>query len=170
MKNAAAIALILLALFVWAAVPAFAQKAGDENPFSAWKNWKSIEPAIALRDLDGPEDIVEKAEIIEDRIDELTREKARLEKQAASADQKIQTLSNQRQVLQDLADVQMGGDTQTRQRLQDLAERIRREKGLQRLRKGTIRELKSELSRMINLAGKYREKAREIKVKEGGAQ
>ena len=43
----------------------------EENAINAWKQWKDIGPAIELRSLDDPSDILEKAEIIEDRVDKL---------------------------------------------------------------------------------------------------
>ena len=164
------ILLILIALVVWVTGGAYALAADTEDSITAWKQWKSIDAAIALRPLDGPDDIIEKAEIIEDRVDELKREKARLEKEIDLNRQKLQILRNQREVLRDLAEIKGGGDSQTRQRLHDLAERIRREETLLKKRKETVAELETELARWKNLAAEYREKARLLKVKEGGAQ
>ena len=41
------------------------------SPAYIWKTWADLSRAIELRKLDGPEDIIEKADIIEDRIDDL---------------------------------------------------------------------------------------------------
>ena len=54
-----------------------------EDPVQAWRHWKQIDRAIALDELDGPDDILGKEEIIEDRIDDLTEEGARLQQSAA---------------------------------------------------------------------------------------
>jgi hypothetical protein len=141
-----------------------------EDSATAWKRWKNIDAAIALRPLDGPGDIIEKAEIIDDRTDELSSEKIRLNKEIDFQQKKLVNLRNQREVLQDLADIQMGGDSQTRQRLQDLAERIRRGEILLKLYRESILELENEFARMKKLAAMYREKARLLRLKEGGAQ
>ena len=137
---------------------------------TAWTRWKSIEAAIALRPLDGPDDIIEKAEIIEDRSDDLTRERARLEEEMIPVRRKLQAMRDQREVLRDLADIKIGGDTQTRERLQDLAERIRREESLSKMMKESMAELAGELERMRDLAAAYREKARLLRLEEGAGQ
>jgi len=160
--------LILMALLFMGGVYAFA---GDtEDAITAWKRWKSIDAAIAVRPLDGPDDIIEKAEIIEDRADELKGEKARLEREADLNRQKLRTLRSQREVLQDLAEIKPGGDSQTRNRLQDVAERIGREEMLLRMRLQSVAELEQELIRMKGLAVEYRKKAENLMIKERGVQ
>jgi hypothetical protein len=159
--------LILMALLFMGGVCAFADD--TEDAITAWKRWKSIEAAIAVRPLDGPDDIVEKAEIIEDRADELNGEKVRLEREADLNRQKLRTLRSQREVLQDLAEIKPGGDSQTRNRLHDLAGRIAREEMLLRIRRESVSELEKELVRMNELAVEYREKARDLIIQERGA-
>ena len=159
--------LILMALLFMGGVCAFADD--TEDAITAWKRWKSIEAAIAVRPLDGPDDIIEKAEIIEDRADELKGEKARLEREADLNRQKLRTLRSQREVLQDLAEIKPGGDSQTRNRLQDVAERIGREEMLLKMRRQSVAELEEELVQMKKLAVKYREKARDLMIQERGA-
>ena len=159
--------LILMVLLFMGGVCAFAEDTGDA--ITAWKRWKSIEAAIAVRPLDGPDDIIEKAEIIEDRADELKGEKARLEREADLNRQKLRTLRSQREVLQDLAEIKPGGDSQTRNRLQDVAERIGREEMLLKMRRQSAAELEEELVQMKKLAVKYREKARDLMIQERGA-
>ncbi len=140
------------------------------NPVFAWKEWKSIDAAIALRPLDGPEDILEKVEIIQDRVDELDKEKARLVKENKISEKRLRNLISQKEVLQDLADIRMGGDSQSRQRLNDLAERIRREKRMVDMRLESISMLEKESGRLMNIIAEYGEKARLMKIKEGGVQ
>jgi hypothetical protein len=159
--------LILMALLFMGGVCAFADDTEDAT--TAWKRWKSIEAAITVRPLDGPDDIIEKAEIIEDRADELKGEKARLEREADLNRQKLRTLRSQREVLQDLAEIKPGGDAQTRNRLQDVAERIGREEMLLKMRRQSAAELEEELVQMNELAVEYREKARDLIIQERGA-
>ncbi len=139
------------------------------DSINAWKRWKKIDDAIAPRPLDGPEDILEKAEIIEDRVDELKREKARLDKELEFSRQLLQNLINQKEIIEDLAEVQQGGDTQSRRRIHDLTDRIQREEELVKERKESISGLQTELSRMSTLAASYREKAKNLKIHEGGS-
>jgi predicted nuclease with TOPRIM domain len=157
-----------MALLFMGGVFAFADDTVDA--ITAWKRWKSIEAAIALRPLDGPEDIIEKAEIIEDRADELKGEKARLEGEADLNRQKLRTLRSQREVLQDLAEIKPSGDSQTRNRLHDLAERIGREEMLLKMRRQSVDELEEELVQMKELAVEYRERAKILMIQERGAQ
>ena len=144
---------------------------GDESTDSAtaWKGWKDISTAVALRDLDGPDDIIEKAEIIDDRVDELKREKVRLKQRAEEFKKKLEIISDQRDTLRDLAETQRGGDPQTRRHIQDQTERIREIKKTLKTLSEMIPELEKELTRMKNLASAYREKARVLRLQEGGA-
>lgn len=159
---------MILILLVFGAGFVFA---GDlEKSITAWKEWKNIDAAIALRPLDGPEDILEKVEIIQDRIDELEREKIRLDKEMEVNHQKLENLRNQREVLYDIAEIKQGRDSQTRQRLNDLAERIRMEEKLIKLRRQSSLELEKEFTRMKKMANDYREKARLLKLEEGGKE
>ena len=161
--------ILLFVLMLWAAAGACAVADQGSDSIDAWKKWKSIDSAVVLRPLDGPEDILEKAEIIEDRTDELKTEKVRLENWNENQRKKLNTLYNQREILRDLSEIKMGGDTQIRQRLHDLTERIRREEIVAKSINASVAELDGVLVRMINLATEYREKARLLKLKEGGA-
>lgn len=168
MKIRCTISFLLIALILLTGVVAAVDAPDDKDPTTAWKRWPSIEAAIVLRDLDGPEDIIEKAEIIEDRIDDLAREKERLDKEIAVHEQKIQALRNQREVLHDLAEIRLGGDSQTRQRLQEIAERLRKQKLLAKEKLDSLSGLKAELTRLKELASTYREKAKQLHIEEGG--
>jgi hypothetical protein len=159
--------LVLMALLFTGGVRAFA---GDtEDAVTAWKRWKSIEAAIEVRPLDGPDDIIEKAEIIEDRADELKGEQARLEMEADLNHQKLRALRSQREVLKDLAEIKPAGDPQTRNRLNDLAERIGREERQLKMRRRSVAEMEEELIRLRGLAVEYREEAENLMIREGGA-
>ncbi|MEW6443520.1 MAG: hypothetical protein AB1640_21480 [bacterium] len=159
------VALIALILAGGVGAPA----GGAENAIRAWKSWKSIEAAIALHPLDGPDDMLEKVEIIEDRVDALDGERIRLQTEAAQNLERLRALRMQRESLQDLAEIKPGGDPQTRQRLHDLSERTRREEILLELRRESVDELEEELVRMRGLAAAYREKAGNLMIREQGA-
>lgn len=169
MRMARNIVLLVIALTIGVTALSIASADDFKNAMTDWKQWKSIETAIALRPLDGPEDILEKVEIIEDRLDELAREKVRLKKSNDLSRQKLSTLRNHQQILQDLSDIKMGGDAQSRQRLHDLAERIRSEQTALKAKQTSFQELTNEMDRLKNLADEYRKKARLLKRKEGGA-
>lgn len=166
MRQKGAILLLITAMLILAVAPVFAQKAEKPNPYMPWKSWKSIDAAIALRDLDGPEDIVEKAEIIEDRIDELKDEEKELGKGLVDAKSQLTSLKSQKDVLQGLADVKMGGDQQTRRRLQELTHRIRQKEKEVKLRLEAGGELDKEIDRLTEMAVQYREKARQLEIRE----
>jgi hypothetical protein len=166
MNMVRSVILILMALLFTGGVRAFADD--TEDAITAWKRWKSIEAVVEVRPLDGPDDIIEKAEIIEDRVDELKGEQARLELEADLNRQKLGSLRSQREVLQDLAEIKPAGDPQTRNRLNDLAERIGREERRLKMRRQSVDELEEELIRMRGLAVEYREKAENLVIREGG--
>ena len=161
---------------VWAAVAmllfgtsAFAADSKEQSAF-AWKKWKSIQAAVALKALDGPDDILEKAEIIEDRIDLLKKEEAKLAQGLKDGRQKLKTLDNQREVLKELAEIRQGGDVQTQQRLHKIAEEIQQENHLLTLRNVSFSELKKELKRLKRLLSDYRKKAHALRMKESNVQ
>ena len=158
--------LLCLLLAVSLLTPWFAAAGDQGDPVTAWKRWKDISDAVALRPLDGPTDIVEKAEIIEDRVDELTREAGRLRQERQAATQRLTSLEDQREILRDVAEVHQGGDTEMRQRLHDLAERIQRERQQMEAYGRSVTDLGKELDRLRGLASQYRAKAEEIRRKE----
>ncbi len=144
---------------------------GDEisDSATAWKRWKDISAAIALRELDGPDDIIEKAEIIDDRVDELRRENERLKKEILKRRQRLDGLLSQKDSLQGIADIKMGGDFQMRQNLSDISDRIQATTGQIEAYGNSQAELEKQINRMSKLAMSYREKARLLHIKEGGA-
>ncbi len=141
-----------------------------EQSASAWKKWKSIQAAVALKALDGPEDILEKAEIIGDRIDMLKKEQTKLERGVKEGRQKIKTLENQREVLKELAEIRQGGDVQTQQRLHKITEQVQQENHLMSVRETSLRDLKKELDRLKRLLSSYRNKAHDLRTKERNVQ
>ena len=169
MKRPFAKPLLFFTTIILIAWSAFALADDTATSIFAWKKWKSIDAAIAIRPLDGPEDIREKAEIIADRLDELVREIARLEKEIDQNLQKIQSLRNQREVLQDLAELQQGGDSQTQQRMHELNERIQQQEQLLKLRRESLRGLGQELDRIKRLLADYQQRANSLQRREGGA-
>ena len=136
------------------------------DPAYAWKLWKELSRAIALRALDGPDDILEKAEIIQDRRDDLLEEKKKIKAASKEWEERHQALELQLEVLDDLAEIQRGGDLQLQQRMHSLRED--RGKALRRLRvfRGSLRDLDREVGSMAKLAEEYREKAADLRRRE----
>ena len=170
MTAVRSMSLILSALVIWVTAGVYAVAQETEDSITEWKRWKSIEAAVTPRPLDGPEDIIEKAEIIEDRADDLEREKARLEVEAQRGRERLRRLEDQRGVLREIEEIRLSGDSRSRQRLQDISERIRREEALLKRIGESVAGLEEELARMSALAAEYREKARLLKIKEGGTK
>jgi hypothetical protein len=170
MKKRVAIfgALILLTILLVQSSHSFAGT--PEDTIFAWQKLKPIKAAIVLGTLDGPDDILEKAEIIEDRMDLLTKEKSKLKNGITDGLAKLKTLDTQLEVLKDLAEIRQGGDFQTQQRLHHLSEQIQREKHLLELRKLSLSGLQKELDRLKRLHQEYRKKAQLLKMKERNVQ
>lgn len=165
-RPSAKIFLFALCLLASATGYIFADDAADS--IDAWKKWKSIDAAIAARPLDGPEDIREKADIIADRIDELERENARQKKELEQNRQILQSLANEKEILQDLAELQQGRDTQAPMRIHDLTERFKKQEQTVRKRQESLNELQRETDRLKALLDEYRKKAGSLQKIEGG--
>ena len=133
------------------------------DPAFAWTGWKDLQRAIALRPLDGPEDIIEKKEIIEDRLDDLAKEQDQLNRQAEEWQSRAQSLSIQLEVLDDLAELQRGGDLQLQQRLHTI--RTDRRKAADRYKAyiKSLDELSGESQRLRALAAQYTQRADAIR-------
>ena len=144
--------------------------AGDSgDSVDAWRSLKSIDAAIALEPLDGPEDIREKAEIIADRIDELTREKQRLQKESEQSNKIILSLRNQREILRNLTELQKERSSRDPQQLHELTERISQHEQLLQKTKTSLHDLEKELERLQNLLDEYNRKANSLQQKESSA-
>jgi len=157
--------LVILALLAAGVRPAAADN--KEESIDAWRRWKDIHKAIEIRPLDVEADILEKVEIIDDRIDALEREKKRLENERRAGEQRLQSLLNQREVLKDLTETRQGADVQTSQRLHDLTDRIQREEALAGRRKSSLEDLAKEMENLRNLEIGYRARANSLRHEEG---
>ncbi len=136
------------------------------DPAFAWKAWTDLSRAIALRPLDGPEDIGEKVEIIADRTDDLREEEQKLKTTLEEWQTRRQALELQLEVLEELAEVQRGGDLQLQQRQHGLREELGRAARRLRVFRASRAELARELERLEELAAQYREKAAELRRRE----
>ncbi len=155
---------VIAAILIGVAAPS-ARADADDDIF-AWRSWKSLDAAIALRPLDGPDDIDEKIEIVQDRLDALGRERARLEKDRQTAEQALDALRARRNVLRELSDIRTGGDARTRQTLKELTDQIAREEERQRMRRESIDGLVGESARVAGIVADYRGKAATLRQQE----
>ena len=131
-----------------------------------WKTWTDLSRAIRLMPLDGPGDILEKAEIIEDRIDDLSREEQRLEEKAGEWMSRHRSLGMQLEVLEDLAKVQLGGDLQLQQRMHTMREGRRMAVHRTDVFERSLAELRRELGQTHGLVQEYKKKAEELRRRE----
>lgn len=138
------------------------------DPAYAWKRWQDLSRAIALRPLDGPEDIREKAEIIQDRLDDLRQESRKLETGLQEWTERREALGAQLEILDDMARLQRGGDLHLQQRVHALREDGREATQRTRVLELSHRQLKSELSRLEELAAQYEEQAEQLRRREEG--
>ena len=177
------IAAALAAMALWAlphTAPAQAQETQPEptsadslkrprDPAWHWTAWPDLERAIALRPLDGPDDIGEKADIIADRLDTLGGAGEVLQKRLEDWEQRHAGLEVQTESLEDLVAVQRGADVQLQQRLHGLRADLRLAAQRRRLLQTVLTALKQEEARLRTLLETYRDKAEEIKRREGGS-
>ena len=136
------------------------------DPAYAWTTWKDISRAIALRPLDGPDDILEKTEIIEDRIDDLFKEHQHLQEAIDEWKNRHQSLEIQLEVLEDLAEVQRGGDLQLQQRMHSLREDLRKAAQRRSVLGKSLQKLEGELARLRELVKQYQQQAEAIRRRE----
>ena len=138
----------------------------EVDPAYAWTIWKDLSRAIALQKLDGPGDIVEKADIIRDRIDDLTAERLRLATALEEWSDRHESLEIQLEVLEDLAKVQLGGDLQLQQRMHHMRERHSMATDRKKALAGSIRALDVEVKRLTDMAKAYKQEANELRRSE----
>lgn len=136
------------------------------DPALVWKTWKDISQAIALRPLDGPDDILEKAEIVEDRLDDLREEKKRLKAVSEEWEERRQSLELQLEVLDDLAEVQRGGDLQLQQRMHSLRDDLGKVVRRLWVFRGSLDDLEKELEQWNRRVEEYREKSVDLRRRE----
>jgi prefoldin subunit 5 len=141
-------------------------RAKTVDPAYAWTTWKDISRAIALRPLDGPDDILEKTEIIEDRIDDLLKERQRMQEAIDEWKNRHQSLEIQLEILEDLAEMQRGGDLQLQQRMHSLREDLRKAAQRRSVLKKSLHELEEELARLRELVKQYQQQAAAIRRRE----
>jgi len=153
-----------LVLAVLSAAPVWAQEAVE--PATRWQGWKDIGPAIELKELDGPEDVVEKADIIRDRIDALAREQARLVAAREEARARVRAIEAEREHLEDLASMVAKTDQAARQRRHGLHERLQRARRRLAVVAGSLEALAAEVGRLRALDESYRERARQLREEE----
>ncbi len=138
----------------------------SRDPAFAWLSWRDLTAAITLRELDGPDDILEKSDIIKDRLDALMAEQIRLTSAMAEWTDRQGSFAIQIEVLDDLAKVQRGGDLQLQQRLHNMREGRRvaaqRVQGLTR----SLSLVKVELTRLQDLLQEYNRTAEHLRRQE----
>ena len=138
----------------------------SRDPAFAWLSWRDLTAAITLRELDGPDDILEKADIVKDRLDALAAEQIRLTSSLTEWTDRQGSFAIQIEVLDDLAKVQRGGDLQLQQRLHNMREGRRvaaqRVSGLTK----SLALLKAELTRLQDLLQEYNRKAEHLRRQE----
>ena len=136
------------------------------DPAWAWWTWPPITAAIAIAPLDGPQDILEKDEIIADRIDALVDEAARLDTLAMAWQARSVAMTAQLEVLEDLADVQLGGDLEFQQRTESVREEVVQAAGQVATFAATRAALGDELIRLRSLSETYRQRAARLREEE----
>lgn len=136
------------------------------DPALAWQGWKDLSRAIALRSLDGPGDILEKAEIVQDRIDDLRGERRKIGESGEEWEERRQGLELQLEVLDDLAELQRGGDLQLQQRMHGLREELGKASRRLRILEGSLGDLDRELDRLNGIVKQYAEKAEDLRRRE----
>lgn len=140
--------------------------AGPADAVNAWRQLKSIDAAIAIRPLDGPEDIREKAEIVADRLDELDREEKNLSLAIEQNRQVLHSLRIQKEVLRDLSEMQQGRDAPAPQRKHDLTERIQQQEKLLEQKTASRDELRLEVERLKTIYDQYLKRAETLRLNE----
>ncbi len=135
-------------------------------PAYIWKTWTDLSRAIELRKLDGPEDIIEKADIIEDRIDDLSEEREKLAAARQEWADKNDALEIQLEVLEDLAKVQLGGDLQLQQRMHRMREGRSMAANQLEILTRSISELDIEVGGLTEMVTEYKKQAEELRRRE----
>ena len=133
------------------------------DPAYIWTTWKDLSRAIKLETLDGPEDIIEKADIIQDRIDDLAAERRQLAETRQEWSDKNTALETQLEVLEDLAKVQLGGDLQLQQRMHRMREGRSVAANKTDVLTRSIRDLDTVAGGLEEMVTDYRKKASELR-------
>ena len=137
--------------------------AAPVDPAYIWTTWKDLSRAIKLQPLDGPEDIIEKADIIQDRIDDLSAERRQLAETKQEWSDKNVALETQLEVLEDLAKVQLGGDLQLQQRMHRMREGRSVAANKSEVLTRSIRDLDAVVGELTEMVTGYRKQAGELR-------
>lgn len=140
------------------------------DPVWAWTRWPSIDVAITLAPLDGPQDILEKQEIVADRIDALVDETARLDTLAGAWQARHVAMGAQLEVLEDLADLQLGGDLEFQQRLENVREDALQAAGCVAILLDARAALADEVALLRVLSEDYGHRAARLREEEEGSR
>ncbi|RME03780.1 MAG: hypothetical protein D6812_04925 [Deltaproteobacteria bacterium] len=145
----------LLPLLLGPGSPPQAETSAFEARITAWKAWKDIGKAIELSPLDGPEEITEKIEIIEDRIDALEGVRSALTAEQRTLEEERDALALKIAELQKVIDMRSRTDLLLQRRLQSLkSQRAALSPRIERLEE-TLGELAAEVARLRNLRQRY---------------
>jgi hypothetical protein len=136
------------------------------DPLWTWATWPDIGPAIALETLDGPADILEKEEIIADRIDALVAEDGRLDTVEITWRDRSLALAAQLEVLEDLAGLQIDGDLESQQRLDAIRQDLLEAQRLVARVEGSRAGLSQQLVKLQALSLDYRTRAARLRTRE----
>ncbi len=154
------------ALYAVLAASALAQPQAPGDVL-AWRAWEDIGPAIAPAPLDGPDEVLEKAEIIADRKDDLVRELGRITPRCEAVRARLDGARQQLRAARELSELRGGRDLQLRQRMHDLRDRRR---GLE-LSAGACTEslagLDQEIARLAERHSAYLTQAAGLRAEEG---
>ncbi|MBT4096092.1 MAG: hypothetical protein HOM68_28780 [Gemmatimonadetes bacterium] len=133
------------------------------DPLQPWRQWPSIDRAVELGRLDGPTDILEKGEIIADRLDDLRREDAMLDSLKQIWEGRDLALAGQLEVLEDLADLQLGGDLQLQQRIQTVRDNATETLRWRERIATATNQLDSRITRLQLRADEYKRRADQLR-------
>ena len=138
----------------------------DSIQLQAWRSLKDIGPAVAIAPLDGPDDIVEKIEIIQDRMDALLIEKRKLVIIVDLLTTGRQSQETQIEVLEDLSEINPTSDMQLQQRLHDLQQQFNTLSRRIRAYKHSLTDLENEYAGLENLSKRYQKQAQKLQKDE----
>lgn len=168
MKHVFAIA-TAIALAVTAGVAHAEPTPGPlSEPLTAWQRLPSIEAAIAVDPLDGPEEITAKAEIIADRRDALLAAQAKLARDCGEIGEAAAGVRRQTEALRDLASVSGGRELKLRQRQQDAHARQREMDRMLRTCAESKAGIEMLLARTAALLEEYMKRAHTVRREETG--
>lgn len=138
----------------------------DSLRYSSWRGLPTIAPAIAVAPLDGPEDLREKIEIIEDRIDLLATERKRIVYALKALTQSRQAQELQLEMLEDLSQINCESDVQLQQRLHDLQHQLSQYIRRIQAYEHAFAALENELDHLKGFAQQYRLQTEDLLKKE----